>query len=201
MRADGRKWRLHAGGAAGSTKHIASFEPPVLADATSIAKLAHTVNDWCSLSFTDLDGKPALVGILPSMSVLLGTFVTQMARRPSSSFTVVIRGPGNIDVICEKSVLTYKAGVVSQYESILSSNALERLAAVMDSRLAILLEDDFQSELDEGVENRLTKNTNPQIAELLRIGCNSRSAMPHVAHIAQLVRLRRSNPCTCSNRR
>ena len=109
------------------------------------------------------------------MSVLLGTFVTQSART-FSSFKVAIRGPGNIDVICEKGVLTYKAGVISQYQSILSSKALERLAAVMDSRVAILLGDEFQSQVDKGIENRLAKIANPAITDQLRKGLKAEVA-------------------------
>ncbi len=160
---------LHACGSEGSPKDIASLNPPVIADPVSIAKLAHTASDWCSLGCAESDGGLVIVGIIPSMDVRLCTFVTQSAKS-MSSFKVAIRGPGNIDVICEKGVMTYKAGVISEYQSILTSKVLKRLAAVMDSRVAILLGDYFQAQAEEGVEKRLAKIDNPAIAELFRKG-------------------------------
>ncbi len=170
MTGDEGRWprvALHACGSEGSPKHIASLNPPVIADPVSIAKLAHTATDWCSLGCAEADGGLVIVGIIPSMSVHLGTFVTQNAK-PFSSFKVAIRGPGNIDVICEKGVMTYKAGVILEYQSILTSKVLERLAAIMDSRVASLLGAEFQVRVEEGVEKRLAKIDNPAIAGLFR---------------------------------
>jgi hypothetical protein len=166
---DEGRWPLLTVGVCGADpkQPIAALDPPVPADPTAIAKLAHTVNDWCSLGVADVNGRPTVVGVLPSMSVRTGTFVTQSAKS-FSALKVVIRAPGNLDVVCEKGVLTYKAGVVSQYASILSSKALERLAAVMDGQVAILLGEGFRSKVDEGIEQRLANVTNPEIARLLR---------------------------------
>jgi hypothetical protein len=47
---------------------------------------------------------------------------------------------------------------VSQYQSILSSKALERLAAVMDSRVAVLLGEAFHAQVDGGIETRLAES-------------------------------------------
>ena len=128
-----------------SSERIASFDPPLAFDASSIAKIAHSVDGWCSLGFSELNGVPVIVGILPSVSVLLGTFVTQRSMS-LSSLKVAIRRPGQIDVICEKGILSYKAGVVTQYQSILCSKALERLAAIMDNRVNLLLKKDNETE-------------------------------------------------------
>jgi hypothetical protein len=109
MTSDEGRWpqvSLHSRGRENASQRIASFEPPIVATATTIAKLAHTVTDLCSLEFADVEEEPVIVGILPSLSALLGTFITQRAKT-FSSFKVAIRGPGNIDVICEKVVLTY----------------------------------------------------------------------------------------------
>jgi hypothetical protein len=178
MISDEGRWpkaALNACGKVGSLKHIASLEPPLLADSPTIAKLAHTVSDWCSLGYADLNGTPVIVGILPSMAVHLGTFVTQKAKT-IASFKIAIKGPGNIDVICEKGVLTYKAGVVSEYQSLLSSKTLGRLAAIMDSRVVILLGDEFKEQVDKEIEQRLAKITNPAMVDLLRRGLKSEIA-------------------------
>jgi hypothetical protein len=169
MISDEGRWPLLTVGVCGADpkQPIAALDPPVPADPTAIAKLAHTVNDWCSLGVADVNGRPTVVGVLPSMSVRTGTFVTQSVKT-FSALKVVIRGPGNLDVVCEEGVLTYKAGVVSQYESILSSKVLERLAAVMDGQVTILLGEDFRSKVDEGIEQRLANVSNPEIARLLR---------------------------------
>jgi hypothetical protein len=140
MTSDEGKWprvTLQACSSDASAEHIANLNPPLAVNAPTIAKLAHSLNGWCSLGITELNGIPMIVGILPPVSVLLGTFVTQRATS-FSTFKISIRCPGNIDVICENGILSYKAGVVSQYQSILSSKALERLAAIMETRVAKL---------------------------------------------------------------
>src|SRR5262249_41175111 len=51
MISDEGRWPLVTVGVCGAEpKHpIAGLDPPVPADPTAIAKLSHTVNDWCSL--------------------------------------------------------------------------------------------------------------------------------------------------------
>ena len=155
---------------------IALFDPPVTADAVSIAKLAHAVSPWGRLACAEIDGSPMLTGILPSMGFGLGTFVTQRDRSGPPkrslipSFKVTIRGPGHIDVLCDRGAFSYRGGKVESYSSILSSRALERLAAVMESRLTNLLGDEFASRGDADVEHRLARVQDPAIGELLRKG-------------------------------
>ncbi len=154
---------------------IALFNPPVTADAVSIAKLAHAVSPWCRLACAEIDGSPMLIGILPSMGFGLGTFVTPRDRsgapkHPHPSFKVTIRGPGHIDVLCDRGAFSYRGGKVESYSSILSSRALERLAVVMESRLTNLLGDEFASRGDADVEHHLARVQDPAIGELLRKG-------------------------------
>ena len=116
---------------------IALLDPPVTADAVSIAKLAHAVSPSCRLACAEIDGSPMLIGILPSMGFGLGTFATRRDRSGPPrrslipSFKVTIRGPGHIDVLCDRGAFSYRGGKVESYSSILSSRAFERLAAVM----------------------------------------------------------------------
>ncbi len=155
---------------------IALFNPPVAADAVSIAKLAHAVSPWCRLGCAEIDGSPMLIGILPSMGFGLGTFVTQRDRGGHTkrilipSFKVTIRGPGHIDVLCDRGAFSYRGGKVESYSSILSSRALDRLAAVMESRLTNLLGDEFASKGDAEVKHRLAHVQDPALGELRRKG-------------------------------
>lgn len=155
---------------------IALFNPPVTADAVSIAKLAHAVSPSCRLACEEIDGSPMLTGILPSMGFGLGTVVTQRERGGPPkrilipSFKVTIRGPGHIDVLCDRGAFSYRGGKVESYSSILSSRALERLAAVMESRLTNLLGDEFASKGDADVEHRLARVQDPGLGELRRKG-------------------------------
>ena len=88
-----------------SNAAIALFDPPVMADAVSIAKLAHAVTPSCRLACGEIDGSPRLIGILPSIGFGLGTFATHRdgtgvpKRSLIPSFKVTIRGPGHIDVL------------------------------------------------------------------------------------------------------
>ncbi len=153
---------------------IASFDPPVTADAVSIAKLAHAVSPWSRLACAEIDGSPMLVGILPSMGFGLGTFVTKRDRSGPPkrnlvpSFKVTIRGPGHIDVLCDRGAFSYRGGRVESYASILSSKVLERLAAEADRRLTRLVGGEFASKKD--AESRLAGDQAPAIGELLRKG-------------------------------
>ena len=154
---------------------IALFNPPVTADAVSIAKLAHAVSPSCRLACAEIDGSPMLMGILPSMGFGLGTFVTQRDRGAEPkrsvipSFKVSIRGPGHIDVLCDRGALSYRGGKVESYSSILSSKILERLAVVADDRHATLLGHGFASKRDADMEHRLAR-----VQELARVNCCGR---------------------------
>jgi hypothetical protein len=155
---------------------IALFNPPVTADAVSIAKLAHAVSPSCRLACAEIDGSPMLIGILPSLGFGLGTFVTRRDRSGPPkrslipSFKVTIRGPGHIDVLCDRGAFSYRGGKVESYSSILSSRALERLAAVTDNRLATLLGREFASKRDADLEYRHARIQDPALGELLRKG-------------------------------
>jgi hypothetical protein len=133
-------------------------------NALTISKLAHSVSEWCSLGFAEVNGKPMLVGILPSTSLLLGTFVTQRATS-LSTLKVAIRHPGNIDVICGAGTLSYKAGSVSQYRSILSSKALERLATIMNARIANLLGYDSEANTNTRVNQCSNETANQKVID------------------------------------
>jgi hypothetical protein len=155
---------------------IALFNPPVTADAVSIAKLAHAVTPSCRLGCAEIDGSPRLIGIFPSMGFGLGTFITRRDRSSPPqrglipSFKVTIRGPGHIDVLCDRGAFSYRSGQVESYSSILSSRALARLAAVMDRRLTLLLGREFASKTDADAEHRLARVQEPALGELLRKG-------------------------------
>ena len=155
---------------------IALFNPPLTADAVSIAKLAHAVSPWCRLACAEIAGYPMLIGILPSMGFGLGTFVTQRDRGAPPkrglipSFKVTIRGPGHIDVLCDRGAFTYRGGQVESYSSILSSKVLERLAAVADRRLTSLVGGESASKRDADMEHRRAGVQDPAIGELLRKG-------------------------------
>ena len=135
---------------------IVLFNPPLTADAVSIAKLAHAVSPWCRLACAEIDDSPMLIGILPSMGFGLGTFVTQRDRSGPPkrglipSFKVTIRGPGHIDVLCDRGAFTYRGGQVESYSSILSSKVLERFAAEADRRLTRLVGGEFASKKRRG---------------------------------------------------
>ena len=73
-------------------------------------------------------------------------------------------------MLCDRGAFSYRGGKVESYSSILSSRALERLAAVMESRLTNLLGDEFASKGDADVEHRLARVHDPGIGELLRKG-------------------------------
>jgi len=155
---------------------IALFDPPVMADAVSIAKLAHAVTPSCCLSCAEIDGSPRLIGILPSMGFGLGTFATHRdgtglpKRSLVPSFKVTIRGPGHIDVLCDRGAFSYRAGKVESYSSILSCRAIERLAAVMNRRLTIMLSDGLPSRRDIAIEGRLACDQNLALGELQQRG-------------------------------
>ena len=60
----------------------------------------------------------------------LGTYATHRdrTRLPKRSlvpsFKVTIRGPGHIDVLCDRGAFSYRAGKVESYSSILSCRAI-----------------------------------------------------------------------------
>jgi hypothetical protein len=155
---------------------IAPFDPPVPADAVSIAKLAHAVSPSCRLACAEIAGSPVLIGILPSMGFGLGTFVTERNRGGSPkanlipSFKVTIRGPGHIDVLCDRGAFSYRGGKIESYSSILSSEVLERLAAVMERRLGHLLGGEFTTPNDADGGRRGARAHDSAVGALRRKG-------------------------------
>jgi hypothetical protein len=175
---DEGRWPRVALSACGSRPKvtIASFNPPLTADATTIAKMAHAVNASCRLACAEIDGSPKLVGIVPSVGFGLDTFATERGRSGSPkrslipSFKVTIRGPGHIDVLCDRGAFTYRGGKAESHASVLSSRALERIATVIDRRLQTLLGTQFAPLRDADSEPRIASVRDPVIGELLGKG-------------------------------
>ncbi|MBD3671949.1 MAG: hypothetical protein HUJ26_00360 [Planctomycetaceae bacterium] len=153
------------------------FHPPIPAEATAIAKLAHAVSDNCSLAIEAHNNQPVIVGIGRSRSAHLDTFVAQHhEKKRTFRFQVAVRGPGNIDVLCDTGMLSYKAGRVIASQSLLKSKSLEILAGILNAQIADLLGDEFRKKVEKDIERRLPKDKSQEIIGMLRTSLQRESA-------------------------
>ncbi len=151
-----------------SDRLIARFTTAIAFEPIAIAKLAHATSDWCRLAFVVQDDEPRIVGIAPSMAILMGRFTTQGGpRRKIGGFHVSITGPGNLDVLCHRQIFTYQSGTITKFRLLLESVATQSVGQTLNKRIDSLLGEEYRSKRKLQIADRLKNIQNENIVDLL----------------------------------